>query len=86
MSDPVNPAHYKGDYVMRIIEDFKLDFLDGQVVKYILRSGSKPGEPSDRDHAKALWYLQRKISNLTALPDTPNQQPAEVKPTPKDSK
>jgi len=63
-TDPVNPAHYHGDYVMRIIEDFGLDFLDGQVVKYMLRSGHKPGEPAGRDYEKALWYLQRKIENL----------------------
>lgn len=67
-SDPVNPEHYKGDYVMRVIEDFQLDFLDGQVVKYILRSGNKPGEPSVRDLEKALWYLQRKIANEKAKP------------------
>lgn len=62
-TDPIHPPHYQGDYVMRIIEDFHLDFLDGQVIKYILRSGNKPGEPRVRDLEKALWYLQRKIAN-----------------------
>ena len=62
--DPINPAHYKGDYVMRIIEDFKLDFLDGQVVKYLLRAGNKPGEPELQDHKKAKWYLDRKVKNM----------------------
>lgn len=63
--DPsVAPDHYKGDYVMRVIEDFGLDFLDGQVVKYILRAGAKPGEPKLRDLKKAQWYLARKIANL----------------------
>ena len=62
--DPINPPHYQGDYVMRIIEDFTLDFLDGQVIKYILRSGRKIGTPAIDDYRKALWYLQRKISNI----------------------
>ena len=44
MSDPVNPQHYQGDYVMRIIEDFKLDFLRGTVVKYLLRAGNKSND------------------------------------------
>jgi hypothetical protein len=64
-SDPINPSHYKGDYVMRIIEDFSLDFLDGQVIKYMLRSGKKDGAPATDDYKKALWYLQRKISNTS---------------------
>jgi hypothetical protein len=60
----VNPAHYKGDYVMRVIEDFNLDFLDGTVIKYLLRSGNKSGQSVLREHEKAEWYLQRKINNL----------------------
>jgi hypothetical protein len=43
LSDPVHPDHYKGDHVMRIIEDFNLDFLSGTVVKYLLRAGNKVG-------------------------------------------
>lgn len=62
LNDPVNPVHYQGDYVMRIIEDFKLDFLSGQVVKYILRAGHK--DPELQDLKKAQWYLSRKIANL----------------------
>jgi len=62
--DPVTPAHYKGDYVMRIIEDFNLDFLKGTVVKYLLRAGNKPTDAEVQDLKKARWYLDRKISNL----------------------
>lgn len=61
--EAIHPPHYQGDYVMRIIEDFHLDFLDGQVIKYILRAGRKPGESIIRDLKKAEWYLQRKIAN-----------------------
>ena len=69
-SDPVNPAHYKGDYVMRIIEDFQLDFCKGTVVKYLLRAGRKadPGrrerDTELQDLKKAAWYLSRKIGQL----------------------
>lgn len=62
--DPINPKHYKGDYVMRIIEDFSLDFHTGTVVKYLLRSGNKPGNSNLQDLKKAAWYLQRKIDKL----------------------
>jgi hypothetical protein len=61
--DPVNPNHYQGDYVMRIIEDFKLDFLAGTIVKYLLRAGNKPGDSELQDLKKAKWYLERKIKN-----------------------
>ena len=62
-ADPVTPGHYQGDYVMRVIEDFKLDFLSGTIVKYLLRAGNKPGDSEVQDLKKALWYLQRKIKN-----------------------
>jgi hypothetical protein len=62
-SDPVNPAHYKGDLVMRIIEHFGLveNFYLGNVVKYILRHKNKAGI---EDLKKAAWYLTRAIESL----------------------
>lgn len=59
--DPINPSHYKGDLVMRIIEKFKLGFRLGNVVKYILRHGEKAGL---EDLKKARWYLDREIADL----------------------
>ena len=64
MADPINPSHYHGDYVMRIIEDFELDFLRGTIVKYLLRAGNKPGDSDLQDLKKAAWYLNRKIANM----------------------
>ena len=58
--DPINPPHYKGDYVMRIVEDFNLGFCLGNVAKYILRADSKA---QLEDLKKARWYLDREISN-----------------------
>lgn len=60
-SDPINPSHYKGDLVMRIIECFGLDFTLGNVIKYILRYKNKAGV---EDLKKARWYLDRRIAQL----------------------
>ncbi len=57
--DPIQPAHYRGDTVMRIIEQFELGFCLGNVVKYVLRHGAKAGL---EDLKKARWYLDREIS------------------------
>lgn len=59
--DPVNPKHYKGDLVMRIIEHFGLDdsFPIGNCLKYILRHRDKNGV---EDLLKAKWYLERAIA------------------------
>lgn len=57
-NDPVRPAHYRGDLVMRIIETFDLDFCLGNVIKYLLRHRSKAGL---EDLKKARWYLDRAI-------------------------
>lgn len=66
--NPINPSHYKGDTVMRIIEDFSLNFRIGNVVKYCLRAKEKNGV---EDLKKALWYLQREIQQ-TEVKDTSN--------------
>lgn len=66
-ANPVTPTYYQGDYVMRIIEDFKLDFLRGTVVKYLLRAGNKVSSAADTelvDLEKARWYLDHKIQQL----------------------
>ena len=62
MNDAINPGHYQGDYVMRIIEDFGIDksFCLGNVIKYILRHENKAGL---EDLKKARWYLEREIAN-----------------------
>lgn len=58
-ADPVNPSHYKGTLVMRIIEHFDLNFALGNVIKYILRHKNKAGV---EDLKKARWYLDRAIA------------------------
>jgi len=63
-SSKINPAHYRGDEVMKIIERFDLGFSLGNSVKYILRAGKKEGESEMDDLQKALWYLERRLLQL----------------------
>lgn len=61
MKDNVNsPSHYTDGNieVIDIIEDRKLDFLEGNVLKYLLRYKHKNGT---EDLLKAQWYLNRLI-------------------------
>jgi hypothetical protein len=73
--DPVNPGHYKGDTVMRIIEQFGLGFCLGNVVKYVLREKEKAGT---EDLKKAAWYLNREIQQRDPETKTVEGLQAEV--------
>ena len=58
-----NPEHYQSDSgmeVIDVIEEFKLNFNLGNVVKYVLRAGKK-SDSATRDLKKALWYLEREL-------------------------
>jgi hypothetical protein len=60
--DMVNhPPHYtvNGIEVIDVIENYKLNYKLGNVVKYILRSDLKGNRLQDLK--KALWYLKREI-------------------------
>lgn len=61
-----NPAHYTDGKieVIDFIEDKKLDFHSGNAVKYIARAGKKDPSKEIEDLQKAVWYLNRKITNL----------------------
>jgi hypothetical protein len=62
-----HPKHYNHGKIEVIdaIEDWGLDFLLGNVVKYIGRSGKKTKSSELEDLSKARWYLDRKISSLS---------------------
>ena len=65
LSEKVNhPAHYNQGKIEVIdaIEDWKLDFHAGNVVKYVARSAS--GGNMLQDLKKAQWYIERLIKNL----------------------
>lgn len=65
--DSVNhPAHYcdGGIETIDFILAKKLDFLSGQVCKYISRAGKKDPLKELEDLEKAEFYLRRKIAML----------------------
>ena len=71
--DPINPAHYKHlpaeaiDIIMAAIAKAPSNqsaFLQGQVIKYMLRCWSKKGI---EDVRKAKWYLDRLVNGFDRL-------------------
>lgn len=65
--NPVShPSHYTDGEIEVIdyIEDKKLNFNLGNVVKYVSRAGKKDKDKTVEDLKKASWYLNREISNL----------------------
>jgi hypothetical protein len=72
-SNVEHPKHYNTGRieVIDFIESCELNFSRGNVIKYVSRAGfknrgSKTSEIEDLK--KALWYLEREISNLTNNP------------------
>lgn len=59
-----HPSHYnKGKIeVIDAIDDWSLNFTEGNVIKYVVRHRFK-GEPLE-DLKKARWYLERLIEKL----------------------
>lgn len=59
-----HPKHYnEGKFeVIDVIEDWKLGFHEGNVIKYVARAKYKKNELEDLK--KAAWYLARLISKL----------------------
>jgi hypothetical protein len=67
VNDPVNkPSHYTDGKieVLDFIEDKKLGFHLGNVVKYVCRAGKKDPAKTVEDLKKARFYLDRKIKEL----------------------
>jgi hypothetical protein len=59
----IEPVYYYGKTLtaIDIIEDFDLNFCLGNVIKYVLRAGSKDDKVADLK--KSIWYLEREIRN-----------------------
>ena len=69
--DEVNhPSYYceGGIETLDFILAKKLDFLTGQVVKYIVRAGKKDPSKTLVDLKKAQFYLNRKIAEMEGGP------------------
>ena len=58
--DKINPDYYIGTkiQVSDFIHEFKLDYFQGNIVKYVVRHKQKNGL---EDLEKAKWYLERLI-------------------------
>ena len=66
-ADNVNhPSHYTDGKIEVIdyIEDKKLNYHLGNVVKYVSRAGKKDKSKTIEDLKKARWYLDRYIEKL----------------------
>lgn len=66
-NDNVNhPSHYTDGKieVIDFIEDKKLNYHRGNVVKYVSRAGKKDPSKEIEDLKKAQWYLNREIQRL----------------------
>lgn len=66
-NDSVNhPKHYTDGKieVIEYIEDKKLGFCLGNAVKYISRAGKKDPDKEIEDLKKAIWYLERRITEI----------------------
>jgi hypothetical protein len=63
-----NPAHYQRGkiQVWDFISDQNLDFLTGNVVKYVCRAGLKDYESELDDLLKAKAYIEKKIAQVSA--------------------
>ena len=62
-----HPEHYMretGFEVIDVIEAWKLDFSLGNAIKYIARAGKKDPAKRKQDLEKAIWYIERTVSNL----------------------
>ena len=62
MNEQVNhPKHYNAGKIeaIDVIEDWKLNFSLGCVIKYLCRAEHK--DSTIQDLEKALWYLNREV-------------------------
>lgn len=63
MSSKFSPEHYSTGSIETwdFIVDKELDFLLGNVVKYVVRAGRKEGESREDDLIKAAAYIRKAI-------------------------
>lgn len=75
----INPTHYKSNHesqleTIDVVIAFDLNFLLGNVIKYVTRAGKKKGRGGRNksrilDLKKAVWYLEKEIFRLQAEED-----------------
>lgn len=62
-----HPAYYTRWPVEVINLTEREDFLYGNVLKYALRAGAKPGAAREEDMAKAVWYATRFVARIAKV-------------------
>jgi hypothetical protein len=68
VTDNVNhPAHYTQWPIEVINLTERENFLYGNVLKYVLRAGAKPGAAYREDMAKATWYATRFVARIAKV-------------------
>ena len=73
--DNINHPSYYADgkiEVIEFIEDKNFGYCLGNAVKYISRSGKKSKETEIQDLQKAIWYINRRIQELSEQQETVN--------------
>lgn len=62
-----SPTHYDGEKmsVIDITSAFNCNFNVGNILKYVLRAGKKPGEGHLEDLKKAKQYLEFEIKRVS---------------------
>ena len=66
--DNVNHPSYYTDgkiEVIEFIEDKNFGYCHGNAIQYISRSGKKSKETEIQDLQKAIWYINRRIQELS---------------------
>ena len=60
MVDKINPEYYRNFNIEVIdaITDWQLNYMEGNVVKYVVRHRTKNGK---EDILKAIWYLNQML-------------------------
>lgn len=68
MTDNVNhPTHYTRWPIEVVNLTEREDFLYGNILKYALRAGAKPGAAYEEDMAKAVWYAVRFVNRIAKV-------------------
>jgi hypothetical protein len=72
-----NPSHYQRGsiQVWDFVVDQQLDFLAGNIIKYICRAGHKDQETELDDWLKVRAYVERKIETLSTKHRKPLWKP-----------
>ena len=63
-TNPIDPGYYIGSdfQVIDVIEQFKLNHHEANIIKYVVRNRHKNPDNPVQDLKKARWYIDRLIN------------------------